>query len=82
MMPLVETKNIVIISPKRFLQDCAGGAGLGSGAVSEEEVSGRQVKQARGRLQRDREGPKIQVSRSRNARGPRRQRRQQRQQPV
>ena len=27
--------------PKRFLQDCAGGAGLGSGAVPEEEVSGR-----------------------------------------
>lgn len=67
--------------PKRFLQDCAGGASLGSGAVPEEEVSGREVKQARGRLQRDREGPKIQVSRSRNARGPRRQRRQQRQQP-
>ena len=26
--------------PKRFLQDCAGGASLGSGAVPEEVVSG------------------------------------------
>lgn len=53
--------------PKRFLQEGAGGAGLGRGVVADGEVVGGEAQDSRGYLHRERHGPQSRAPRGRDA---------------